>query len=70
MFLVRLPHSTTSSVLIVIMKNVVMEQRVYGQIIQHVEKPRDDGCLIWRENNEILAGTAKGFDDCGGNRYE
>jgi hypothetical protein len=52
------------------MKNVVMEQRVYGQIIQHVEKPRDDGCLIWRENNEILAGTAKGFDDCGGNRYE
>ena len=44
----------------------VMGQRVYdGEIMQHIEKPRDGGCLIWQENNEIMAGKAK---DCGGKR--
>jgi hypothetical protein len=35
--------------------------------MQHIDKPGDGGCLIWRENNEILAGMAK---DCGGKRYD
>lgn len=48
------------------MKIAVMVQRVYGEIMQHIlEKPRDCGCLIWREKDDIMAGKVK---DCGGKR--